>query len=259
MFIWHYVSLKKYEHDLLGTVPLEWLLALGQNVGDARVPGIGLVYTDLVSGVPPNFSRFVTNLPAYHRVLVFVCIKYVSVPFVTPAERYLVGRVGPAEHRSYRCIVRYGYRDVRRDANSFESELISSLADFLKREDHCNNFYATQTLDGDDRGLAVVASSSLDEMKPGVAKTVTFDEVNETNPWLSDRAREELKDLHEATEVGATFILGRSDIRTKPVSPITKKLALMVYNILKANCRGPEVALRVPPESLFEVGMVYDL
>lgn len=132
MFVWHYATVKKYEYDLHNKVSLEWLLALGPSLGITRVPGIGLVFTDLTSGIPANFSRFVTNLPAYHRILVFVCVKSVPVPFVPPAERYLVGRVGPAAHRSYRCIVRYGYRDVHQDVDSFESELVSRLADFIR-------------------------------------------------------------------------------------------------------------------------------
>ena len=132
MFVWHHTTIKKYEYDMHNKVTLEWLLALGDKLGMVRVPGIGLVYTDLTSGVPANFSRFVTNLPAFHRVLVFVCVKSVTVPHVLPAERYLVGRVGPPGHRSYRCIVRYGYRDVHQNVDSFETELVESLATFIK-------------------------------------------------------------------------------------------------------------------------------
>uniref|UniRef100_A0ACD5WSI1 Uncharacterized protein n=1 Tax=Avena sativa TaxID=4498 RepID=A0ACD5WSI1_AVESA len=132
MFVWHHTTIKKYEYDLNNKVTMEWLLALSDKLGMVRVPGIGLVYTDLTSGVPANFSRFVTNLPAFHRVLVFVCVKSVQVPRVLPAERYLVGRVGPPGHRSYRCIVRYGYRDVHQDVDSFETELVESLATFIR-------------------------------------------------------------------------------------------------------------------------------
>ncbi|XP_076893514.1 potassium transporter 2-like isoform X2 [Bidens hawaiensis] len=131
MFVWHYGTTKKYQYDLQNKVSLEWLLALGPSLGISRVPGIGLVFTDLTSGIPANFSRFVTNLPAFHRILVFVCVKAVPVPFVPPAERYLMGRVGPASLRSYRCIVRYGYRDVHQDVDSFESELVNRIADFI--------------------------------------------------------------------------------------------------------------------------------
>ncbi|XP_071732725.1 potassium transporter 2-like [Rutidosis leptorrhynchoides] len=143
MFVWHYATTKKYEYDLQNKVSLEWLLALGPSLGMSRVPGIGLVFTDLTSGIPANFSRFVTNLPAFHRILVFVCVKAVPVPFVPPAERYLMGRVGPASLRSYRCIVRYGYRDVHQDVDSFEAELVNRITDFIRydwcRPEHTND------------------------------------------------------------------------------------------------------------------------
>lgn len=132
MLVWHYATIKKYEYDLQNKVSLEWLLALGPGLGISRVPGTGLVFTELTSGIPANFSQFVTNLPAFHRILVFVCVNSVPVPFVPKAERYLIGRVGPSAHRSYRCIIRYGYRDVHEDVDSFETELITNLADFIR-------------------------------------------------------------------------------------------------------------------------------
>ncbi|KAB1217589.1 Potassium transporter 2 [Morella rubra] len=157
MFVWHYATIKKYEYDLHNKVSLEWLLALGPSLGIARVPGIGLVFTDLTSGIPANFSRFVTNLPAFHRIIVFVCIKSVPVPHVPPAERYLVGRVGPPGHRSYRCIVRYGYRDVHQDVDSFESELVDRLADFIRYDWHKNH---ETSLCNEDEALGTDVSDS---------------------------------------------------------------------------------------------------
>lgn len=287
MFLWHYATIQKYQFDLQNKVSLDWLLALGESLGIARVPGIGLVYTDLVSGVPSNFSHFITNLPAFHRILVFVCVKYIPVPFVPPAERYLVGRVGPPDHRSYRCIVRYGYKDVHQDIDSFESELVSSLADFIKLE-------ASYPVDHDagdsgNGGLTVVGRTwsfsvgSSDEIEEEAASTnnilrlssegnatelgcvgrpkrVRFVIEDERSVRMDRRVREELHELQEACESGTAFILGHSHVRTKPGSSIIKKIAVEVgYNFLKRNCRGPDVALRVPPASLLEVGMVYVL
>ncbi|XP_020591983.1 probable potassium transporter 9 isoform X2 [Phalaenopsis equestris] len=283
MFIWHYATTKKYEHDLHNKVSLEWLLALGENIGVARVPGIGLVYTDLISGVPSNFSRFITNLPAYHRILVFVCIKYVPVPFVPPAERYMLGRVGPKEHHSYRCIVRYGYRDVHQDVNSFETELVASLSEFITTEAKYDTGCGRQSMDEGDRRLTVIGRTCTNEIEESfgfgsvsmefssrednaevrsavVGKKVRFLIEEGSSSNLVNSAREELEDLYEACEAGTAFILGHSHVKTKPGSHILKKLAIDIgYNFLKRNCRGPEVALRVPPASLLEVGMVYVL
>ncbi|OAY66839.1 putative potassium transporter 9 [Ananas comosus] len=289
MFVWHYTTIKKYEYDMHNKVTLDWLLALGDKLGIVRVPGIGLVYTDLISGIPANFSRFVTNLPAFHRVLVFVCVKSVPVPYVPPAERYLVGRVGPPDHRSYRCIVRYGYRDVHQDVDSFESELISSLADFIRLEASCGGRQSGLSFDENECRLTVIGSNVLTchpnydaersiehisvsvenpgerngiELPPvGSKKKVRFllDE-NNSSSVLDKHVREELEDLWMAQESGTAFIMGHSHVQARPGSSILRKVAIdFGYNFLRRNCRGPDVALRVPPASLLEVGMVYVL
>ncbi|XP_039038228.1 potassium transporter 2-like [Hibiscus syriacus] len=302
MFVWHYATIKKYEFDLHNKVSLEWLLALGPSLGIARVPGIGLVFTDLTSGIPANFSRFVTNLPAFHRVLVFVCVKSVPVPFVPPAERYLVGRVGPAAHRSYRCIVRYGYRDVHQDVDSFESELVSKLADFIYYDwhrsqhgpgaeddivSHSNEstsecrlavigtvaFPGTPAYEIEESsqpasvsiGFSTVESvTDVIEMEPvrAVERRVRFaiddDSESDVRTDMELQLREELQDLLAAQEAGTAFILGHSHVRTKQGSSVLKRLAINFgYNFLRRNCRGADVALKVPPVSLLEVGMVY--
>ncbi|KAJ1429799.1 Potassium transporter [Sesbania bispinosa] len=301
MFLWHYATIKKYEYDLHNKVSLDWLLALGPSLGVARVPGIGLVFTDLTTGIPANFSRFVTNLPAYHRILVFVCVKSVPVPHVTAAERYLVGRVGPAAHRSYRCIVRYGYRDVHQDIDSFESELVQMLADFIQYDwyrtrrnsmsidddaSHSNEssshrltvigttgFSSQQGYDTDQSvqpasvsiGFPTVQSvTDVIEMAPmdvterRVRFAIDDEPESDTRSEIGVQMQEELEDLHAAQEAGIAFILGHSHVRAKQGSSLLKKLALNYgYNFLRRNCRGPDVALKVPPVSLLEVGMVY--
>ncbi|KAF5947765.1 hypothetical protein HYC85_013722 [Camellia sinensis] len=297
MFVWHYATIKKYEYDLHNKVSLEWLLALGPSLGIARVPGIGIVFTDLTSGIPANFSRFVTNLPAFHRVLVFVCVKSVPVPYVPPAERYLVGRVGPSAHRSYRCIVRYGYRDVHQDVDSFESELVNKLADFI-RYDWCGRHRNKD--DGSRSGgsssssecrLAVIGMVALSgmpafeieesvqpqsvsgsfptvesvtdviEMERVVERRVRFaidESDSDERSDLDMQLKEELQDLFAAQQAGTAFILGHSHVKAKQGSSLMKRLAINFgYNFLRRNCRGADVVLKVPPVSLLEVGMVY--
>jgi KUP system potassium uptake protein len=68
MYVWHYGTLKKYEFDVQNKVSIRWLLNLGPSLGIVRVRGIGLIHTELVSGIPAIFSHFVTNLPAFHQV-----------------------------------------------------------------------------------------------------------------------------------------------------------------------------------------------
>lgn len=68
MCVWHYGTAKKYEFDVENKVSISWLLNLGPSLGIVRVRGIGLIHTELVSGIPAIFSHFVTNLPAFHQV-----------------------------------------------------------------------------------------------------------------------------------------------------------------------------------------------
>lgn len=39
-----------------------------------------------------------------------------------------------------RCVIRYGYKDVRRDEDDFENQLVANLAEFIQTEDamSCN-------------------------------------------------------------------------------------------------------------------------
>ena len=107
MFIWQYGTSKKHEYELENKVCLENLFSLGPSLGMSRVPGIGLIYTNLESGVPPMFAHFVTNFPAFHRILIFVTLQSLMVPKVPPGERFVVSRIGPSEFYLYRCVVRY--------------------------------------------------------------------------------------------------------------------------------------------------------
>ncbi|KAI8004077.1 Potassium transporter 4 [Camellia lanceoleosa] len=121
MYVWHYGTRKKYNFDLHNKVPLRWLLGLGPNLGIVRVLGIGLVYLELATGVPAIFFHFVTNLPTFHTLLVYVCVKSVLVPHVSPEERFLIGHIFPRPYQMYRCIVRYAYKDIQRDDGDFEN------------------------------------------------------------------------------------------------------------------------------------------
>jgi KUP system potassium uptake protein len=82
MCIWHYGTIKKYEFDLQNKVSINWLLSLSPNLGIVRVRGIGLIHTELDSGIPAIFSHFVTNLPAFHQVFAHF-IYFISLFFTT--------------------------------------------------------------------------------------------------------------------------------------------------------------------------------
>ncbi|KAE8710204.1 Potassium transporter 10 [Hibiscus syriacus] len=281
MCVWHYGTLKKYEFDVQNKVSINWLLSLGPSLGIVRVRGIGLIHTEIVSGIPAIFSHFVTNLPAFHQVLVFLCIKSVPVPHVKPEERFLVGHIGPREYRLYRCIVRYGYRDVHKDDMEFEKDLVCSIAEFirsgnispshvnedpLKDEDKmtvigtCSSHTEGIQMSEDDAYNTDAAGPSKEILSPQLTikprKRVRF--IVPKSPEIDNGAREELQELMEAREAGIAYILGHSYVKAKQGSRLIKKLVINYgYEFLRRNSRTSTYALSVPHASTLEVGMIY--
>ncbi|KAK4488492.1 hypothetical protein RD792_004256 [Penstemon davidsonii] len=282
MYIWHYGTLKKYEFEFQNKVSINWLLSLGQNLGIVRVKGIGLIHTELVSGIPSIFSHFVTNLPAFHQVLVLFCIKYVPVPHVRPEERFLVGRIGPKEYRVYRCIARYGYRDMVLDDVEFEKDLVCSIAEFMRSEDPELNNGTLDNLENEEK-MTVIGTASThykgitkwDDDKEQSSEVTCTGDVTEVgspdvgprkrvrfvvpeSPKIDRSVRLELNELMEAREAGMAFILGHCYVRTKTGSGLIKRLVINLgYDFLQRNCRAPTYASSFPRASTLEVGMIY--
>ncbi|KAL9270809.1 Potassium transporter 8-like protein [Drosera capensis] len=287
MYIWNYGTRKKYAYDVQNKVPINWLMSLSPDLGIVRVRGIGLIQTELDSGVPAIFSHFVTNLPAFHQVLIFLCIKNVPVPRVDPKERFLVGRVGPEAHRIYRCIVRYGYLDHHKDDCDFEKNLVGSIIEFICGEKQEEN-HAMKRQGIEDGGTMLVVGSlapNLEAIKiedEEVSDSVhlmagaTSLEQDETKSpekpkkksrlvlpgiqTLDEATEKELTELMEAREAGLAFILSNSYVKAKSGSSLIKKIGLnYVYDFLRRNSRGSSYALNLPHASTLEVGMVYNV
>lgn len=291
MISWHYGTLKKYQFDVENKVSVDWLTDLSPGLGISRVPGIGFIYTDIVSGIPAFFSHFITNLPAFHQVLIFVSFKSLPVAYVPNDQRYLVGRVGPKEYKIFRCIVLYGYCDRVRDTDDFESHIISSIGDFIIKDEPDDEALISP------EGKMMVLGSSMGNgsaLIPAAAMTnrsinhTTFGDQNlltspATDPSGSSSAshkrkkvqfilpppnrptmmnasvREELQALIDARESGSAYFLGQSHLSIRSGSSFLKQILVFIYVFLDKNCREPPVALNIPHAELLQVGMVYTI
>ncbi|XVF58102.1 hypothetical protein PTKIN_Ptkin07bG0035700 [Pterospermum kingtungense] len=222
MYVWHYGTLKKYEFDLQNKVSINWLLALGPTLGIVRVRGIGLIHTELVSGIPAIFSHFVTNLPAFHQVVVFLCIKSVPVPHVSPMERFLVGRVGPKKYRLYRCIARYGYRDIHKDDLEFEKDLICSIAEFIRSE-RTECVIGIEDSETDEKMTVIGTSSSNFE---GVRLCEDGEESSEMVEGI--KMCEEYGDQDSSEIVFSTSELRDTKTKTKSSEKLRKRVRFVV-------------------------------
>ncbi|XP_027096944.2 putative potassium transporter 12 isoform X1 [Coffea arabica] len=279
MYTWNYGSVLKYQSEVREKISMDFMLELGSTLGTVRVPGVGLLYNELVQGIPSVFGRFLLELPAIHSTIVFICIKYVPVPVVPQDERFLFRRVCPKDYHMFRCVARYGYKDVRKDDhNAFEQLLVESLEKFLRKE--AQEFALESSLqepefdrismmsresgpqDGDgigelriplmhDQRLEEEETLSSQESVPALpASVMSVDE----DPSLEY----ELSDLKEATDSGFTYLIGHGDVRAKKSSWFIKKLVInYFYGFLRRNCRGGAATMRVPHTNIVQVGMTY--
>ncbi|GKV01326.1 hypothetical protein SLEP1_g13884 [Rubroshorea leprosula] len=264
MYVWNYGTIKKHEFDVENKVSMKRIVSLGPGLGMVRVPGIGLVYSNLVTGVPAVFGHFVTNLPAFHQVLVFVCVKSVQVPHVREEERLLINRVGPKEYGMFRCIVRYGYKDLQQENYDFENRLVSGIIQFVESEGN----YASELLSESSEELGKFKNEAFDAQEHASTKSNHQKEMEESayhilvrKPAMEHLGNSQLKDeslqILKAKESGVAFILGHSYAKAKKSSSFLKKFAInVVFAFLSKNCREPDV-LNVPHTSLLEVGMIY--
>eukprot|EP00268_Persea_americana_P012543 TRINITY_DN1532_c11_g1_i2.p1 TRINITY_DN1532_c11_g1~~TRINITY_DN1532_c11_g1_i2.p1 ORF type:complete len:257 (+),score=38.58 TRINITY_DN1532_c11_g1_i2:898-1668(+) len=251
MYVWNYGTLKKHEFDVENRVSIYRIFNSGPSIGLVLVPGIGVIYTDIVTGVPAVFGHFVTNLPAFHQVLVFVCVKSIQVPYVCEQERFLIGRIGPKEYGMLRHIVRYGYKDLQQENYNFENRLVSGITEFVETEG------AESTSGLNTRPFSGSLSSDGEENQRCLSdfKEVTSDGLEIVENSIH---RDVSLEIMRARESGVTYIIGNSHAKAKTSASILKKLAInIVYDFLGKNCRGPDVVLNVPPTSLLEVGMIY--
>lgn len=252
MSIWHYGTTRKQAFEIENKVCLERFLSLTPNLGLVRVPGIGLVYTNITTGVPPMFAHFVTNFPAFHRILIFVCLQTLNVPKIPIDERFVVGRIGPKEYRLFRCIVRYGYKDGGWDSYDFEDQLFMKIAEFLEQEEDELWVNREMAVIGKLSNQVVSAVSRSKELEESRRK-VKFEEV-----LVREKAKPEVRELVEEREAGVSYMMGHTCVLAHESSSFVKKFAIdVLYGFLRRNSRRPAVALGIPHTSLIEVGMVY--
>ncbi|KAL7210865.1 hypothetical protein ACSBR2_013856 [Camellia fascicularis] len=277
MCVWHYGTVKRYEFEMHSRVSMAWILGLGPSLGLVRVPGIGLVFTELASGVPRIFSHFITNLPAIHSVVVFVCVKYLPVYTVPEEERFLVKRIGPKNFHMFRCVARYGYRDLHKKDDDFEKKLFNNLFMFVRLEsmmEGCSDsdeysLYGQQTQRSKDFLLSnnadTTASCNIDLTISSVDSIVQVKSPMQASQTITSSGQtsnhsevDELEFLTNCRDAGVVHILGNTVIKASRDSRIYKKIAVdYIYAFLRKICRENSVIFNVPHESLLNVGQIF--
>nr|KJB16112.1 hypothetical protein B456_002G213100 [Gossypium raimondii] len=285
MGIWHYVHQKRYEFELNNKVSKEYIKQLVEDPKINRVPGIGLLYSELVQGIPPIFPHFISSIPSIHSVLVFVSIKKLPISKVTPEERFLFRHVEPREYRMFRCVVRYGYKDFMGTPVEFEQQLVEKLKEFIRHEyfmaegeavavensPQSSNILVNQGKDKGSSRRAVFVEETLNQLNQSRRSSASIQSFNMAKSNNSSSgivspappilgAEEEIQFVQKAKDEGIIYLLGEAEVMAKPNSSYTKRMVVDYgYNFLRRNFRQGEKVMMIPQAKLLRVGMTYEI
>ncbi|CAD6259667.1 unnamed protein product [Miscanthus lutarioriparius] len=273
MFIWNYGSKLKYDSEVKQKLSKDLMRKLGPNLGTIRAPGLGLVYSDIVKGVPAIFGHFLTSLPAIHSIIVFVCIRNVPVPVVPQSERFLFQRVCSRGYHMFRCIARYGYKDKKQEHHSvFERLLIEGLEKFIQREAVELSLQSEDDVDSDEEPPTPVkiiqapngSLYSLDVplLADYAPSTELIPEASCSTPQhdpVVDYAQNlelELAFIKQSKRSGAVYLIDNPIIKARKDSWFFKKLMInYFFAFLRNNCRRAIMLMSIPHSNMMQVRM----
>jgi len=221
------------------------------------------------------FSHLITHLPAIHSIVVFVCLKYLPVNTVPQEERFLVKRIGPKDFHMFRCVARYGYKDLHKKDDNFEKMLLDKLSAFIRHESLMDSISDSEdyslpeeyeqetTLDTENANLMCLGVVSAESSQNSI--------VSERSPQQSGRhvrfsvplpktgtVNDEIQFLNDCRDSGVVHIMGNTIVRARRESGVIKKIIVdYIYAFLRRICREKSVIFNVPHESLLNVGQVF--
>ncbi|KAI3855581.1 hypothetical protein MKX03_006619 [Papaver bracteatum] len=251
MGLWHYVHKKRYMFELKNKVSGEFVRDLVNNLLEKtmfyvnRIPGIGLLYSELVQGIPPIFRHFVDNIPSIHSVLVFVSIKRIPVSKVAAEERFLFRQVEHKDYRMFRCVARYGYNDIVGNSDDFEKDLVQNMKEFILYESYVLEYGSTE----DTTNANPAASGTRSSNSSSGIQTLPL-----------QAAAKEIEFIQKAMEKGVVHLLGETEVVAEENSSILKQVVVnYLYHFLRKNLMESDKILSIPHHKLLRVGMIYEI
>ncbi|KAM4086625.1 hypothetical protein ACJW30_10G116700 [Castanea mollissima] len=244
MYIWNDVHRRKYFYELDHKISSEKLKEIAANKTLCRMPGLALFYSELVQGIPPIFKHYVENVPALHSVLVFLTIKSLPISKVPVEERFLFRRVEPRDQNVFRCVVRYGYIDVRSEDEPFEKMLVERLKQFITND---FRFSQSKLRNGENDG----------ELE---AEFVNEEDENEDVERVEEELEREIEAMDQASRAGIVHLIGENEVVACKGAGIGKRFLInYAFNFLKKNLRQTENVFEIPHKRMLKVGMTYEL
>ncbi|KAL8167743.1 hypothetical protein V2J09_009242 [Rumex salicifolius] len=252
MTVWNYVYRNRYYYEMNHKVSPDQLMDLTNRPSVSRIPGLAIFYSELAHGIPPIFEHYAANIPALHSVLVFVSFKSLPISKVPPEERFLFRRVQSKEdYYVFRCVVRYGYTDLRNLQEPFERVLVGCITDFVRNESFVRMLKNSKKNDDivadDDSGDEIIGNEEVRRLEGAEEK----------------RQREveaEVEAVERASKAGIVHLMGEGEVIAAKGAPVWKRILIDYgYSFMRKNLKQSDKVLDIPRKRLLKVGMIYEL
>ncbi|KAF9605395.1 hypothetical protein IFM89_016972 [Coptis chinensis] len=255
VYVWNYVYRMKYIYELDHKISSHQFKEIVAKTNTCRLQGLTIFYSELVQGIPPIFQHYIANVPALHSVLIFVSIKSLPISKVPVDERFLFRRVEPHGLNVFRCIVRYGYKDVCNEHESFERTLVDRLKEYIKEELWIWSSIKSNTKEIVENGGAKDNVGANDESVHN-GEGMTMDEEEKKEEVVVD----DIEEVDRGLEAGIVHLMGESEVVAGKGSGFAKMVMInYVYTVLRRNLRQTDKAFDIPHKCLLKVGMTYKL
>lgn len=165
--------------------------------------------------------------------------------------------MAPNDLYIFRCVVRYGYKDVKFEEEPLERLLVERLKQFIRENKMMTSPALTNSIDHTDTTLST-------ELQEELIHHNGDNETQESKIMDERRAQEEIEKDIEAVEraarAGVVHLIGENEVMAEKGSKLGKKILINFgYNILKRNLRQTDKVFYIPHKRMLKVGMIYEL
>jgi KUP system potassium uptake protein len=207
---------------------------------------------------PTVFIQFLSKFVVTPRISVFFHLRPLSTPSVPPENRYTVLRT--VIPNCYRLIIRHGYTDevVTEDLGLLVYEQLRS---FIIREGGTGVGGNGDGGKGDNggEGSSTDPSSSSNPESSASSTRTPGDGLGGREIDGAGGVAGRLAETQRAYETQVLYIVGKEQMRIKNGTRIWRRVALNAFLWLRDNTRSKMASMRIPTDSLVEVGFIKEI
>lgn len=220
--------------------------------------GFGIFFDKAGDMTPTVFIQFLSKFVVTPRISVFFHLRPLCTPSVPPENRYTVLRT--VIPNCYRLIIRHGYTDevVTEDLGLLVYE---QLRNFIIREGGTGvggNGDGGKGHNGGEGSSTDPSSSSNPESSASSTRT-PGDRLGGREIDGAGGVAGRLAETQRAYETQVLYIVGKEQMRIRSGTRIWRRVALNAFLWLRDNTRSKMASMRIPTDSLVEVGFIKEI